>query len=91
MADSIVSFLQIKDADNNVVQYDVSYTVVHASLENNFCVVVKAEEMTLATDVAEAKTKANVKAAAIKTAWVAALPAPTQTSQDAQLGNVTLS
>lgn len=91
MSDKITEFVQLKDADNNIVQYDVSYEVEHDTLTNTFCVVVMASEMTTPSDVTEAKTKANAKASVIKAAWVDSLPAPTATSQDAQVGDVTLS
>lgn len=71
MADEILKCDKILDSENAVVQYDFSYQVTDGERTNNFCVVVLASEMTDPTSSTEAKTKANVKAAAIKTAWLA--------------------
>lgn len=70
MADRIVACAVTKDVDENPVQYDVSYEVEHNDKTNSFCVTIPAEELTDATDTAEVKTKANVKAKAIKDAWI---------------------
>lgn len=89
MADEITRCEKILDESDNVVQYDFSYSVENAGKINTFCVTIKASEMTDATSSSEAKTKANVKAAAIKSAWVA----QEQTSAEAVasvVGGVTL-
>lgn len=90
MADQITAFSQIKDVDNNVVQYDISYHVEHDTNTNEFCVVVKAEEMTDDTDLTEATNKANVKASVLKSSWVDAMPAPTAVEHAEKIGDVTL-
>jgi hypothetical protein len=76
MADKILTCVVEKDALNNVIQYTVSYDVEYETAKNNFCVGVKAEEMTDSSSQEEAITKANVKAKIIKDAWIAVLPSP---------------
>jgi hypothetical protein len=71
MADQILGSYKCGEAPP--CWWEFSYLVESAGKTNQFCVVVKADEMEDATDAAEAKTLANAKASAIKTAWVAAL------------------
>lgn len=71
MADQIVG--SYKCGETPPCWWEFSYVVESDGKTNNFCVVVKAEEMEDETDAAEAKTLANAKASAIKTAWVASL------------------
>lgn len=92
MADEIKSCNKVLDEASAIVQYDFSYVVSDpddANRVNNFCVTVSASEMTDPTDANEAKTKANTKAAAIKSAW---LTQEVGTSSDvpAVVGSVTL-
>lgn len=90
MADQITGFIQVKDSEDNVLQYDVSYSVEHDSHSNQFCVVVRADEMTDDTSLDEATTKANAKASILKAAWVDAMPAPTAVEHAEKVGDVTL-
>lgn len=71
MADEITKCDKILNDDDSVRQYDFSYRLENAGKVNTFCVTVLASEMTDDEDEAEAKTKANVKAAAVKTTWLA--------------------
>ena len=71
MADEILKCDKILNEDDSVKQYDFSYRVEDSGRVNSFCVTILASEMTDDEDEAEAKTKANVKAAAIKTSWLA--------------------
>lgn len=89
MADEITQCSKILDEGGAVVQYDFSYNVEDSGRTNSFCVTVLASEMTTPTDEAEAKTKANTKASAIKTVW---LDQDVTTSADvaAVVGDVTL-
>jgi predicted nucleic acid-binding protein len=89
MADQITKCDVIKDSESNPIQYDVEYSVESGSDTNTFCVVVLASEMTDSTDTDEVKTKANVKAKAVKDAWVADLAIKTQ-ADVAITGDVTL-
>jgi hypothetical protein len=89
MSDKITQAVAIKDGET-VVQYDISYDVYHDGKANSFCVVVSAAEMTDPSDEAEAKTKANVKAKAIKDAWVAGLPGSVAESKEDMEGEVSL-
>lgn len=73
MTDQIVASTKCVNADATPSHWEFSYDVESAGKHNSFCVIVDAEEMTDATDADEAKTKANVKAAAIKADWVATL------------------
>ena len=89
MADEITKCDKILDDGGAVIQYDFSYNVEDSGKTNNFCVTVLASEMTTATDEAEAKTKANAKASAIKTAWLAQ-EVTTTAEVAAVVGSVTL-
>jgi hypothetical protein len=71
MADEITKCDKILNEDDSIKQYDFSYRLEESGKVNTFCVTVLASEMTTPSSEAEAKTKANVKAAAIKTAWLA--------------------
>jgi hypothetical protein len=88
MADQILQKDKIlKDSDSSVVQWEMCYSVESGADTNTFVVVVEASEMTDPTDEAEAKTLANTKATALKTAWVTALansntPTTTSTTPD---------
>ena len=96
MADKIVSCVVTKDDANVIVQYDVAYEVENgdASKKNSYCVVVKAEELTDASDLsgsdAEVLSIANPKAKAIKDAWLAALADVTNADVATVVGDVTL-
>ena len=89
MSDTITACTKIVDGDT-VIQWDISYEVESGQNKNCFCVVVMPSEMTTPTDANEAKTKANVKAKAIKDAWVADLPEYTAAPVESVVGNVTL-
>jgi len=89
MADEILECAVTKDG-STVIQYDVSYRVTNNGNVNQFMVVIKAEELTDANDIAEVKTKANVKAKAIKDAWVADLPEYSNAPIEAIVGEVSL-
>ena len=74
LADEIIVCSKALDENDEVSQWDVSYKVVDpndATRTNSFCVTVLASEMTDPTSLTEAKTKANVKASAKKTEWLA--------------------
>lgn len=89
MADEILKCDKILNEDDSVKQYDFSYRVENAGAVNQFCVTILASEMTDSTSASEAKTKANVKAAEIKTTWLA----QEETSAEdvaSVVGNVTL-
>lgn len=90
MADRIVVWNTLKDAEDNILQHEASYVVESDTKENRFVVVVKASEMTDPADLTEAKTKANLKAKDIKDAWVAAMAEEILENQASQEGNVTL-
>jgi len=90
MADKIMSCVVEKNANDEVIQYTVSYEVEHETAKNSFCVCVKAEEMTDAMSQSEAITKANVKALAIKDAWIAMLPPSVSTVLISDPQDVTL-
>lgn len=92
MADEIVVCNKILDENGDVVQYEFSYNVIDpndATHANSFCIVVKATEMTDSTSSSEAKTKANVKAAAMKTAWLEQVTTSRE-AVESVVGNVTL-
>lgn len=84
MADKIVALNKLDE------QWDVSYEVEKNSLMNAFCVVVLKSEMTDPDSDAEARTKANVKAAAIKNAWTAEAPTVVEVVSPTAPENVTL-
>jgi len=92
MADEITACTKVLDDNDAVVQYDVVYKVEDpndANRVNRFCVTILASEMTDPASATEAKTKANVKAAEIKTDWLA--QAGTSAEAVASVvGNVTL-
>jgi hypothetical protein len=91
MSDKITGSSKCLNPDNSPCHWEFSYDVEHETLTNQFCVVVKAEEMDEATSESEAKTKANVKAIAIKTAWIASLAnAKTTTPDITEAEDVTL-
>lgn len=73
MADQITQSTKCLNADSSPCHWEFTYDVVNGLVHNNFCVLVMADEMTDPTSEVEAKTKANVKASAIKAAWVASL------------------
>ena len=75
--DKITSNSKCLEADSSLCHWEYAYEVAHNSAKNGFCVVVKADEMTDATSETEARAKANVKAKAIKDAWVASLASMT--------------
>lgn len=92
MSDRIDSCAKELNEDSSVRQWSFSYTVESGDTPprlNNFCVTVLASEMTTPTDEAEAKTKANTKASAIKTAWLAQ-DVTTTAEVAAVVGDVTL-
>lgn len=66
MADKILSMTKCAE------HWDVAYEVEKNALKNQFCVVVLKADMTDEDSEAEAKTLANVQAAAKKDAWPAA-------------------
>ena len=72
MADKLAKISREDNVDESVKQYHVSYNVEDGADTNSFCIVIKAEDMTLATDEAEAKTLAKAEATIKKDAWVAA-------------------
>lgn len=82
MADRITALNKLDE------QWDVSYEVEKNSLTNSFCVVVLKSEMTDPDSATEARTRANVKAAVIKTDWAAT--APTLVEVISEPENVTL-
>ena len=92
MADKITAAYKETNPDTSVKAWHISYEVDDGGdNKNSFVIVIKAEDMTDATDAAEAKTKANVKAGAIKTAWLSALDNQTATAEEPTLeGDVTL-
>lgn len=91
MADIITKAVREDNADTSVQCYHISYEVEDSGDKNQFVVVIKAEDMTDSTDAAEAKTLANVKAAAIKSAWVAAKAAVGTSADEPTIeGTVTL-
>jgi len=71
MSDEITKCDKIINSEDAVVRYDFSYRVEDAGKENSFCVTVLTSEMNDASDSTEAKLRANVKAAAIRAAWLA--------------------
>lgn len=89
MADIILKCDKILNEDSSVKQYDFSYEVEDNGRINNFCVRVLASEMTDPTSATEAKTKANVKAKAIKDAWLD-MPVVSASAVNSVVGNVTL-
>jgi len=90
MADKILSCVVEKNTSDEVIQYTVSYDVEHETAKNNYCVTVKAEEMTDPTSQLEALTKANVKALVIKNAWIVTLPSSTSEVLISEAQDVTL-
>ena len=92
MADIITHADKELNADTSVKCWHISYDVDDGGdNKNSFVCVVNADEMTDATDAAEAKTLANAKALAIKTAWLATLADATSTANEASIeGAVTL-
>jgi len=91
MADQIVSCMATKSASNEIIQYDVSYEVESGENKNSFCITVLASELDDVNDVNEVKTKANVKASAIKSDWVETLPGTSSIDVPDVAGDVTLS
>lgn len=89
MADKITYCKKTMDG-TTVIQYDISYDVENGAAKNQFCVTVLGSEMTDPTDATEAQTKANVKAKAIKDAWVADLPDYTSEEVASVVGDITL-
>ena len=89
MSDKITTCTKVLDG-TDVIQYDISYAVENGANKNQFCVTVLGSEMDDPTDAAEAKTKANVKAKAIKDAWVADLPDYSAAAVESVVGDVTL-
>lgn len=89
MSDKITACKKISDG-STVVQYDVSYEVESDSSINQFSVTVLASEMTDPSDADEVEAKANIKAKAIKDAWVADLPNYTSSDVASIVGDVTL-
>jgi hypothetical protein len=89
MADEILECVVTKDG-STVIQYDVAYKVTSGAAVNQFCVVVRGDELTDPNDEVEVKTKANVKAKAIKDAWVADLPEYVNAPVEEIVGSVTL-
>ena len=89
MADEILQCVATKDG-STVIQYDVAYKVTSNGNVNQFCVVIMASELTDPNDTDEVKTKANVKAKAIKDAWTADLPDYSAEAVEGVTGSVTL-
>ena len=73
MADQILGSIKALRADTTICHWEFRYIVESNDQINQFCIRVTDDEMDDPTDEAEAKTKANVKAKAIKDAWVANL------------------
>jgi hypothetical protein len=90
MADLIKQCIVTKDDAGTIIQYDVSYDVEHGSTKNSFCVTIMAEELEDKTDSDEVKIKANLKAKAIKDAWIADLSTYTLENKPSILGEVSL-
>lgn len=91
MADTITKAVREDNSDASVNSYHISYEVEDGGDKNQFVIVIKASEMTLDTDVVEAKTLANVKAAAIKSAWVTSKATSSTNADEASIeGAVTL-
>jgi len=89
MSDRITACTKVLEG-STVVQYDVSYEVESGANKNQFCVVVLSSELTNPADTSEVETKANVKAKAIKDAWVADLPGYVTAPVEGIAGSVTL-
>ena len=89
MSDKITTCTKTLDG-TTVIQYDVSYEVEYQAYKNQFCVTVLAGEMTDPSDVEELETKANVKAKALKDAWIGDLPDYTSEEVSSIVGDVTL-
>lgn len=91
MADTITKAVREDKADSSVKCWHISYEVEDGADKNQFVVVVLADDMTDATDAAEAKTLANAKAATIKSDWVTAKAEASSSTEDPTLeGSVTL-
>lgn len=91
MADTITEAVREDNADSSVKCWHISYRVEDGSDVNNFVVVILAEDMTDASDAAEAKTLANAKASTIKSDWVAKkADASSSTKEPTIEGDVTL-
>ena len=91
MVDTIVKADREDNSDATVKCWHISYDVEDSGNKNSFVVVILAEDMTDATDAAEAKTLANAKATTIKADWVTALTTASTLTNDATLeGTVTL-
>jgi hypothetical protein len=89
MSDKITACNKKLDG-SDVIQYDVSYEVTSGDNKNQFCIAVLASEMTDPSSETEAKEKANLKAKAIKDAWVADLPNYTSEPVSSVVGDITL-
>lgn len=89
MADEILECVATKEG-STVIQYDVAYKVMSGESVNQFCVTILASELTNTTDLNEVKTKANIKAKAIKDAWVADLPEYATEDNPSVVGAVSL-
>lgn len=89
MADTITRCIKTSDENGDALQWDISYTVENNSKINDFCVTILASELTNPESGSEVKTKANVKAKAIKDKWIAE-EIQTAASVDTVLGTVTL-
>lgn len=92
MADKIVRIdKDLKASDSTIQSWDICYEVEDSGDINTFVVNVKGDDMTDRTDQAEAESLANVKAKAIKDAWVAEKSNATNTSNVTETEkNVTL-
>lgn len=92
MSDKIKECIQVKNANDECLQYDVAYEVVDpndASRKNSFCIVIKAEDMDVPSSAAEAVSLANIKAAEIKNTWLAAATTTAQ-PENSVVGDVSL-
>lgn len=93
MSDKIVQCNVTKNESEEVVKYEFLYEVENpedTTSKNTFCSVVTAEEMTDPDSETEAKAKANIKAAAIKSAWLDSLEPTTAEPVESVVGDVTL-
>ena len=91
MTDIITKAVREDNVDSSVKCWHISYAVTSGENVNSFVVVIKAEDMDDATDSAEAKSKANIQAATIKSSWVSSLASATsQEDVSAIEGEVTL-
>lgn len=89
MADTITKCNKILNDDSSVQQWELTYQVEDSGKKNEFCIVVKAADLTDPTSASEAKTKANIKAKVVKDTWLE-LNHPSAVNINSNEGSVTL-